>query len=116
MKRLKGFGIISFCLLLGVIMKSVINYPIPEPVYGMAFLLIALMAKIVTVDDVEDAGDFLLENLAFLFVVPGLALIDQLDTLKDIFLPLIVIVILSTFIGMIITSKTVEFVQNRRKK
>jgi len=116
MKKLVGFGIICFCLLLGVITKNLINYPIPEAVYGMAYLLMALLLGIVKVKNVEDAGNLLLENLAFLFVLPGLALINQLDSLKNVLIPILIICILSTIIGMIATSKTVQVIQKWRKK
>lgn len=114
MKKLIGFGIICLCLLLGVITKNIIDYPIPEAVYGMAYLLIALMLGIIKVEKIEDTGNLLLENLAFLFVLPGLALIKKLDTLKDVLLPILIICIVSTIIGMIITAKTVQLLQKWR--
>lgn len=116
MKKLVGFGIICVCLMIGVIIKTLINFPIPEAVYGMAILLIFLLSGLVKLESIEDASSLLLENLAFLFVVPGVALVDQLDTLRDVLLPIIVIVVVSAFITMTITCKTVELVQNRRKK
>lgn len=116
MKRLLGFGIFCLCLLLGVVIKSLIDFPIPEAVYGMAILLILMLAKIVRVKHVEDAGQVVLENLAFLFIVPGVALVDQLDILQSKLVPIILIAVISAIITMTVTCKAVELIQNARRK
>lgn len=116
MKKLIGFGVLFVCLLIGVIIKTVINFPIPEAVYGMAILLILLLAGIIKLDHVEETSSLLLENLAFFFIVPGVALIDQLDKLGSVLLQLIVIIVVSATVTMAVTSKTVEFLQKMRRK
>jgi holin-like protein len=116
MKTLKGFAIIFLCLILGVICRALINFPIPEVIYGMIFLLIFLLAGWVKVDDVEDVSNALLSNLAFLFVPITVMLMDQLDVLGENIIPIFVIVIVSLFLTMGVTAKVVELVQKARNK
>ncbi|MGF0039439.1 CidA/LrgA family protein [Peptoniphilaceae bacterium SGI.131] len=116
MKILKGFAILFICLLLGSICKMLINFPIPEVVYGMLFLLIFLMAGIVKVDMIEDVSNGLLSNLAFLFVPVSVSLVNQIDVLGSNIIPIVVIVLASGFITMGVTAKVVELVQKWRNK
>lgn len=116
MKTLKGFAIIFSCLILGLICRTLIDFPIPEVIYGMIFLLIFLMTGIVKVDQVEDVSNALLGNLAFLFVPITVMLMDQLDVLGENIIPIIVITIVSLFLTMAVTSKVVELVQKVRMK
>ena len=119
MKKLKGFAIICVTLLLGVLCKQFtdqLNFPIPEAIYGMIFLLIALLVGIVKLDQIQEITDILLENLAFLFVIPGVALVDQLDTLGSSLIPIILIVVISAIITMSVTAKVVEALQKATKK
>ncbi|MDO4778292.1 MAG: CidA/LrgA family protein [Tissierellia bacterium] len=116
MKTLRGLGIIFFCLVLGVISRSLIDFPIPEVVYGMMYLLIFLLFGVVKVDQVEDVSNALLENLAFLFVPITVSLMDQMGVLGENIVPIIVITIVSLFLTMGVTAKVVEFIQKVRDK
>lgn len=116
MKTLKGLAIIFVCLLLGEIIRMVINFPIPPVVYGMLLLLVFFLTGLVKVEDVEDVGNALLGNLAFLFVPITVMLMDQLDVLGKNIVPILVITIVSLFLTMGVTAKVVEIVQNVRKK
>lgn len=116
MKNLKGFTIIFFCLFLGEACRKLIDFPIPGVIYGMMFLLILLLFKIVKVEDVEDAANLLLENLAFLFVPITVSLIDSMNVLGENIIKILIITIVSLFITMGITAKVVEIVQKLRRK
>ncbi len=116
MNYLKGFGIISICMFLGHICNYLISFPVPESVYGMVFLFIALILKIVKVEDVEPVGVLLLSGLALFFAPSGIALMTKFDSVKNIILPFVFILIITTFITMIVTAKTIDLVQKIRRK
>ena len=46
MNYLKEFVILCVCLMLGVVTRHLINFPIPEAVYGMIYLFIAFAVGI----------------------------------------------------------------------
>ncbi len=116
MKTLKGFMIIFLCLFLGEMIREFVNFPIPAVVYGMLILLLALLTKVIKVEDVEKVGDGLLENLAFLFLPVTAMLIDQLDILGKNILPIFVILFTSLVLTMGVTGKVVEFFQKGGEK
>lgn len=116
MKTLKGLTIIFLCLLAGEIIRKLIDFPIPPVVYGMLLLLILFLIGLVKVEDVEQVGNALLGNLAFLFVPVTVTLMDQLDVLGDNIIPILVITLVSLPFTMGVTAKVVELVQNARKK
>ncbi len=116
MKTLKGLTIIFLCLLAGEIIRKLIDFPIPPVVYGMLLLLILFLIGLVKVEDVEQVGNALLGNLAFLFVPVTVTLMDQLDVLGENIIPILVITLVSLPLTMGVTAKVVELVQNARKK
>ena len=115
MKYVKEFCYLMFFLLLGYIAKKITGLPIPEPVFGMIFLFIALLSKLVKVDDIGETSDFLTSILAFSFTPLGVGLMVQFDVIKDSALYILIVMFISCIITMIITAKLVEFVQKVRK-
>lgn len=116
MKYLKEFSILIFCLFLGSIMRFLINFPVPEAVYGMFFLFIFLLLNWIKIEHVENASDLLLENLAFFFVPAGVGLIEDFDKIKTTAPVILLILAISSVIGIVITAKTVIFIQKRSIK
>lgn len=114
MNYLKEFVILCVCLFLGAITRSIINYPIPEPVYGMIYLFIALHFNIIKSEDIKQTSDGILKNLAFLFVPAGVGVLAHLDLIKGNIFQIIIIVILGTIITMALTGLLVQFLQRRK--
>ena len=116
MKYLKEFFILILCLFLGSIMREIIHFPIPEAVYGMIFLFIFLAFKKIHISDVETTSDVLLQNLAFFFVPAGVGLIEDYGKIKNEVHIILLILFISSLVGMFVTAKTVEWIQRRGKK
>lgn len=115
MKILKEFGIIFLCLFLGSMTKDLINFPIPETVYGMFYLFVALITKIVKVKDVEKVSNSLLENLSFLLIPPSVAFINVYPILKKDLGKFFILIGISTIITMVVTAYVVKFLQRMVK-
>jgi len=60
-----------------------LNLPIPGSIVGMVLLTGCLRLGIVRVEEVTPAADPLLDNLAFLFVPPGVGLMLHFDVLRE---------------------------------
>ena len=116
MKNLKNVLILFLCLFAGGIIRSVIDFPIPDVVYGMFILLVLLIYKVVKLEDAEPVSKALLENLAFLFLPLSVSLMIHLDVLGDNIVPILVISLVSTFLTMGVTSFVVQYVQRRMNK
>lgn len=114
MNYLKEFVILCVCLFLGAITRKIINYPIPEPVYGMLYLFIALNFNILKTEDIKKTSDGILKNLAFLFVPAGVGVLAHVDLIRGKIFQIIILVILGTLISMAITGLLVQFLQRRK--
>lgn len=114
MNYLKEFVILCVCLFLGAITRSIIDFPIPEAVYGMIYLFIALNFKILKTEDIKSTSDGILKNLAFLFVPAGVGIMANLDLIKGKILAIIILVIIGTIVSMALTGLIVQFLQRRK--
>ncbi|WP_026894916.1 CidA/LrgA family protein [Clostridiisalibacter paucivorans] len=115
MNILLQFGIIVGIWQIGELISYWTNLPIPGTVLGMIILFILLNTKIIKIEDLKISSDFLLNNLAFFFIPAGVALIGSIGVLKDAWLSLLIITLLTTFIVMGITGLIVENMIKWRK-
>jgi holin-like protein len=81
-----------------------IGLPLPGPVVGLLLMLSWLVLR----DRAPDAalrqtGGWLLAHFGLLFVPAGVGLVTQLDVLGRSWLPLLVAIPVSTFLGLIVT-------------
>ena len=74
----------------------------------MIFLFILLKSKILKVEFFNDISDFMLKNLAFFFIPPGVMILKSLDIIKANIIPLTVIILISTVVVMALTSLIVQ--------
>jgi holin-like protein len=89
--------------------------PIPGSVIGMGLLLAALGSGLVRLAWVEEGADLLLAHLALFFIPAGVGVMVHLDLLKAQWLPVVVSMVLSTFVVMAVTG-WVETALSRRGK
>lgn len=108
MKYFRQFVIILVVTFIGEVLKYFIPLPIPASIYGLVIMLLLLKSKIIPLDQVKDAGNFLIEIMPLMFIPAAVSLLVSWDALKDIFIPVIVITILTTIIIMVITGKVTQ--------
>ena len=60
MKHMKQFGIILVVTCIGEILKLFIPLPVPGSIYGLLLMLFLLMTHIVPLEEVREAGEFLI--------------------------------------------------------
>ncbi len=116
MKYLKQFGIIMLITFAGEMLRAVIPLPIPASIYGLVIMLVALMTKVVKLEDVKGAGDFLVEIMPIMFVPAAVGLIDSWGMLKDILMPVLVITFATTIITMAVTGRITQCIIRIEKK
>lgn len=111
MKIFKQISLILIIWAIGEYFSSIISniIAIPGSIIGMIILFFLLLTNIVKLEHIEETSDFLLNNIAFFFIPSGVALLNYMDILKVNWLPLSVVIILSTMIVMIVTSLVVNF-------
>ena len=98
--------------LIGVFLAEILPLPIPGNVLGLLILFILLCTKIIKVEQIKTVSDFFLDHLAFFFIPAGVGLISSFGVIKEIWVKLLLVCIITTFITMAATGKIVEWVAN----
>lgn len=108
MKFLRQFCIILFVSFLGELLHILIPLPIPASVYGLVLMLLALCSGILKMAQVKEAADFLIEIMPVMFIPAAVGLLESWSALQSIWLPVIVITILTTVIVMAVTGQVTQ--------
>ena len=98
--------IIFGCLAVGELIVWLTGIAIPSSIIGMLFLAALLQTKVVKEEWVKGMSDFLISNMGFFFVPPGVALMLYLDIIKAEFIPIVVATVVSTILVLIVTGWT----------
>lgn len=116
MKYIYQFFLILLVTFVGEMLNYFIPIPVPASIYGLIIMLVLLYLKVIKLEHVEKTSDFLIEIMPLMFIPGGVGLVTAWADLKEMLLPVIVIIFVSTIVVMVITGKTTEFVMKRRKK
>ena len=116
MQYIPQFLIIMVISFLGELLHSMIPFPIPASIYGMILLFLSMSAKIVKLEDVKDAGGFLVSILPILFVAPIVSLIDCIEQIRGIILPILLILFVSTVVCFAVSGRVTQRTMGREEK
>lgn len=106
-------------LIISLVSQAIYTFfklPIPASVIGMLILFTLLQTKILHINKIETIADFLTNNLAILFIPSGVGIISKLHLIKEIWFSFFVIAIFSTVISIIVSVKTVEFINKKLER
>lgn len=98
--------IIFGCLAIGELIVWLTGITIPSSIIGMLLLATLLQMKVIKEEWVKGMSDFLISNMGFFFVPPGVALMLYLDIIKAEFVPIAVATVVSTILVLIVTGWT----------
>ena len=108
--------IIFGCLAVGELIVWLTGISIPSNIIGMLLLAALLQMKVVKLDWVKGMSDFLIGNLGFFFVPPGVALMLYFDLIKAEWLPIVVATVVSTILVLITTGWTDQYLRKLNDK
>ena len=104
------------CLALGELAVWLTGVKLPASIIGMLLLTLLLKLRVVKLEWVRGLTDFLIANLGFFFVPPGVALMLYFDLIKAEIVPITLATLLSTIIVLIITGHTHQVVSKGENK
>nr|WP_297764627.1 CidA/LrgA family protein [uncultured Butyrivibrio sp.] len=116
MKYLKQFLIILAVSLMGEICKALLPLPIPASIYGMVFMFVFLLTGLIKLDQVRDAGKFLIEIMPVMFIPAGVGLMSSWGVLKSVLIPVSVITVITIFTVMAATGLVSQVIIRRSRK
>ena len=96
-------AVIFGCLALGELVVYLTGTDLPSSIIGMLVLTCLLKFKIVKLEKIQKISDFLVSNIGFFFVPPGIALMLYLDMIKEEFWPILVSAFVSTVLVLAVT-------------
>lgn len=115
MKFLRQFAVILFVSLLGEILHILIPLPIPASVYGLLIMLLALCTGILKLSQVRETADFMIEIMPVMFIPAAVGLLDSWPALQPVWLPVILITVITTIIVMAVTGLVTQYMIRKGK-
>lgn len=116
MKYIKQFLIIVLVSFLGELLNYLIPLPIPGSIYGMVLMFILLCSGIIKLEQVKKTGKFLLDIMPVMFIPSAVGIMSQFEQLKDIWLQIIVITIITTVITIAVTGLSSQAIIRWKKR
>lgn len=113
MTGLRGLAWLLLLQSLGELLSRALSLPFPGPVVGMVLLLVALRWPLVR-EPVAACADFLLAHLSLLFVPVGVGVMTHLSLLGEYGGRLLLVIGLSTLIGLVVTALTLNYLWRRK--
>lgn len=117
MKYLFQLCVIFTISFIGELLNILVPLPIPASVYGLIILLLLLIFKIIKVENIKDTSQFLVSNMAVMFIGPAASIITVWPLFKQKLIPYMLIILISTIVVMIVsgvlTQKVLEKGENK---
>lgn len=112
----RQFFIIFGCLALGELLIGITGVKFPSSIIGMLLLTFFLKMGWVKMSWVKHLSQFLIGNLGFFFVPPGIAILLYLDIIKAHLLPIVLATVISTVLVLVVTGHTHQMVIKSERK
>lgn len=116
MKYLKQFSIILIISLIGEMIHLFIPLPVPASIYGLLLLLAGLKTKLIPLDSVRETSLFLIDIMPLMFIPAAVGLLDSWSALRPIFIPFLVITLVSTILVMASAGMITQYVMKFQNK
>lgn len=116
MKLFRESIIILGIYLISEFISRFFTLPIPGNILGMLVLLALLITKIIKVEQIETLSNFFLDHLAFFFIPAGVGLMSSAGIIKDSWLRIILVCVITTIIAIAATGITVQFISRKISK
>ncbi len=115
MKYVKQILIILAFSLLGEALQALIPLPIPAAIYGLVLLLIALCTGLLKPAHISETANFLIGIMPLLFVAPAAKIMAYWGVIKENWLPIIAITVISTFVVFAVSGLVTKWLRKGGK-
>lgn len=108
MNKIKQFAIILTVTCIGELLKYLLPLPVPGSIYGLLLLFFLLVFHVISLEQVKDAAEFLIEIMPLMFIPAAVGLMDSWNLMKEMILPILVIVPVTTGLVIFVTGKVTD--------
>lgn len=123
MKALWQIGIITGVCFVSEGISLILPIPFPSGVIGMIILFLMLLFKRIQPRDLKESTEFLTDSMKFLFVPAGVGVMQIFNDIRNSFLPVVFICIVTTVLTFAATAAAVngaikfqQWLAKRRRK
>jgi holin-like protein len=113
---IKGFLILIALFFTGEGISRFFGLFLPGGVIGMVLLAGLLFSRLLEISQVEDAAQFLLDNMSLFFVPAGVGLLVYFDLIASYWLAIFLITVASFLAVMAATGITVQAIVRQRRQ
>ena len=113
---LREFMLIFTINYVGMLLSKILHLPLPVTIVSLLLLFLMLQFKVLKLEKIENAGNFLLLNMTIFFMPPTVKIIDSYELLEKDLFKIIVIILVSTFLTMGITGKVVQLMIDLKER
>ncbi len=96
-------AILFGCLALGELIVFLTGIKLPSSIIGMLLLTLFLHLGWIKLHWIQEMSNFLVANLGFFFIPPGIALMLYFDIIAQQFWPIVIATVVSTLLVLFIT-------------
>lgn len=110
-KILKQLSVILGICLVAEVLVSLLPFAFPSSVAAILILALLLGTRILKENQIKETGDFLLSNMALVFVPLAVGMVEDLNVLKGQLTGFAVVVAVSlvlTFLGTYVSARIVQ--------
>lgn len=104
-------SILFGCMAVGELIVWLTGVRLPSSIIGMLLLTLLLKLGWIKLEWVKGLTDFLIANLGFFFVPPGVALMLYFDIIQAQLLPIVTATLVSTVIVLVVTGQVHQIVR-----
>ena len=116
MKFLRQFIIILVISFIGELLKYILPLPVPASIYGMVILFVGLLTGLIKLENVREAGRFLIEIMPIMFIPAGVGVMASRGVLSPILVPVAVIIVVALITVMAVTGRLAQMIIRFDKK
>jgi len=107
-------AILFGCLALGELIVFLTGIQLPSSIIGMLLLTLFLKLGWIKLHWIQGMSDFLVANLGFFFIPPGVAIMLYFDLIAAEFWPIIISTLVSTILVVIVTGWVHQLAQRKK--
>lgn len=115
MKYLKQLAYIFLICIAGQIVSGLIGGVVPGNVLAMVILFLMLSFKVIRLESVAETADFMLANMAFLFVPATVSVFCDYQVFAGAIVKLLVVCLITTILTSLSAGLTVKYVLRLQK-
>ncbi|MCC5894128.1 MAG: CidA/LrgA family protein [Alkalibacterium sp.] len=115
MKIIRQLSWIFLFSLLGELLSFLSPIAVPGSVIGMVLLFLALQFNWVKLDQVEEVGEWLTNNMAILFIPAGVGLMTNFGIISSVWWQLLLVIFISTTLMIALVGLIVQFIIQKSK-